>query len=70
MKKGFNIKLPKASNATSQKNEKITVSIDEDQNVFVGNLEADMDSLVDLLKDQLKSAESKTVVIKLINPLI
>ncbi len=62
--KGFNIKLPKAAHATSQNSEKVTVSIDENENVFIGNLGADMDSLSDVLKDQLNSAETKTVVIK------
>ena len=62
--KGFNIKLPKAAHASIHNTEKITVSINENKNIFIGNREVELDELEGALGEQLASAVTKTVVVK------
>jgi biopolymer transport protein ExbD len=62
--KGFKIKLPKAVHAKSQNSEKITVSIDEANAVYIGDRTIEIDLLEEELKKELSVNDDKTVVIK------
>lgn len=62
--KGFKIKLPKASHADNQNNQKITVCIDGTQTVYIGNRKVALECLAEELKKELATDKNKTVVIK------
>lgn len=62
--KGFKVKLPKAVQAQTQKNEQVTVFINKEGDVFLNDTQVELDQLKVLVKTELNKANSKTVVIK------
>jgi biopolymer transport protein ExbD len=62
--KGFKVKLPKAVNAQTQKNEQVIVFIDKEGGIYVNDQKIKIDRLKGLIRSELNKADSKTVVIK------
>ena len=62
--KGFKIKLPKAVQAQTQKNEQVTVFINKKGDIFLNEAKVELDKLKVLVRSELNKADSKTVVIK------
>ena len=61
---GFKIKLPKAVNATKQKNEKIILSIDKNNDIFLDNHKIQLTLLPNTLKNKISIKKTKNVFIQ------
>jgi len=61
---GIQVKLPKAVNVRTLKNEQTVVLIDKEGNVYLNDARVGMNQLKAQLKSELDGADSKTVVIK------
>ena len=62
--KGFNVKLPKAVSAQTQKNAQVTVFISNEGEILLNEAKVELDKLKALVRSELNKADSKTVVIK------
>ncbi|MDD5679480.1 MAG: biopolymer transporter ExbD [Kiritimatiellae bacterium] len=64
MQPGIKIKLPKTVHAATQKNERVTVVIDKEGDIFLNDAKVQIENLTSAIKSGLSTAASKTVVIK------
>ena len=62
--KGFKVKLPKAVQAQTQKNEQVTIFINKEGDIVLNDSKVGLDQLRELIRAELGKANSKTVVIK------
>lgn len=62
--KGIKVKLPQAVHSQTQKNEQVTVYINNEGDIILNDAQVGIDQLRVLVKSELNKANSKTLVIK------